>query len=221
MQVLCKDREMFLLWTEDCFLAILLSCLKSVSSLACRRAFASRHRRNQRQPTMHYIQPEFVHLAEFCTKSDMIEIIIAWRTVQDKGDRAGGDDAEKSTQLFEECFDPSCTTHGNTASPEITNKQLFIFPHKPFVCSSVPGCCPESPAPVTSTALVRRPSGHVTRSISHWATWCYLIHTKPQTASYRSHIVSHDWWSGGGGAWLRSEVTLPWQNHLLQHLSTK
>lgn len=66
---------------------------------------------------MYYIQPEFLYLAEFCTKSDMIEIIIAQRTVQDKGERAGGDGAEESTQLFQEFFDPSCTTHGNAASP--------------------------------------------------------------------------------------------------------
>lgn len=75
---------------------------------------------------------------------------------------------------------------------------MFIF-HTPFVYSSVPECCPESPAPVTSPALMRKPSGHVTRSISHWAIWRYLIHTKPQTASYCSRIVSHDWWSGVGG----------------------
>lgn len=40
----------------------------------------------------------------FCTKSDMIEIIIAPRTVQDKGEAAEGDGVEGSTQLFQDFF---------------------------------------------------------------------------------------------------------------------
>lgn len=43
-------------------------CLMSVSSPVCRCAFGSRHRRNQRQPTVYYIQPEFLYLAEFLHK---------------------------------------------------------------------------------------------------------------------------------------------------------
>lgn len=53
---------------------------------------------------MYCIQPKFLYLAEFCTKPDMIAIIIARRTVQDKGEGAGGDGVEESTQLFEEFF---------------------------------------------------------------------------------------------------------------------
>lgn len=53
---------------------------------------------------MYYIHPEFPFLAEFCTKSDMIEIIIARWTVQDRRQGAGGDGVEESTQLFEEFF---------------------------------------------------------------------------------------------------------------------